>query len=262
MKIFFISKKWIIFLVIAMFIILLSLSFSSIIKSKLLTVSACESNIISQKDIASLTKGKEKIAYLTFDDGPTPNVTPKILDILKEENVKASFFVIGKSVDSYPEITKRAYEEGHFIANHSYDHDNNILFKSDESFISEINKTDLAISNAIGVPNYRSHIFRFPTGFISSNHKRDKKRIAKELLPNLDYTYIDWNCLNNDSLKKYSKEQLLKNLKKTSKGKDTLVILMHDTKFVSDSSSVLKESIEYLKSNGYTFKNFYEFITP
>ena len=61
---------------------------------------------------------KKKVVYLTFDDGPTTSVTPKILDILKSENVKASFFVIGKSVDVHPEIVKRAYDEGHYIANH------------------------------------------------------------------------------------------------------------------------------------------------
>ena len=76
----------------------------------------------------------------------------------------------------------------------------------------------------------------------------------------MGYTYIDWNSLNNDSVKKYTKDQLVKNLKKSSKGKDTLVILMHDTKDVSNSSEALKESIEYLKSEGYTFKNFYNLI--
>ena len=66
--------------------------------------------------IAKITKSEEKVAYLTFDDGPTTSVTPKILDILKEEEVKATFFVIGKYVDRHPEIVKREYEEGHFIS--------------------------------------------------------------------------------------------------------------------------------------------------
>ena len=83
---------------------------------------------------------------------------------------------------------------------------------------------------------------------------------AVKLLQQMNYTYIDWNCLNQDSVKKYNKEQLLNNLKKTAKDKGTLVILMHDTKDVSDSSKVLKESIEYLKSQGYEFNNFYHLI--
>ena len=257
MKVFFITKRTILFSVIM--ILFFVCVFSIFHTSKLLTVNASNSSILSEElanKITNLPKGKEKVAYLTFDDGPSSNVTPKILDILKEENVKASFFVIGKYVDSYPEITKRAYEEGHFIANHGYDHDSKVLYKSDSSFMDEVKKTDLAISTAISVENYSSHIFRFPTGYMSSHHKAQKKNCLK-LLTQMDYTYIDWNCLNNDSMKKYSKEQLLNNLKKTMKGKDTLVILMHDTKFVSDSSTALKDSIEYIRSQGYTFENFY-----
>ena len=181
------------------------------------------------------------------------------LDILKSEDIKASFFVIGKSVDAHPEIVKRAYNEGHYIANHGYDHNNAVLYKSSESFINEIEKTDLAIGKAIGIDDYCSHIFRFPNGFMSPLYKSKKKK-AVSLLSNLNYAYIDWNCLNNDSIKKYSPSQLLNNLKKSCKNKKTLIILMHDTKDVSDSSMALKDSIAYIKSQGYEFKNFYEFI--
>lgn len=202
-------------------------------------------------------ENEEKIAYLTFDDGPTTIATPTILDILKEENVKASFFVIGKNVNKNPEIVKRAYEEGHYIANHGYDHNNSTLYKSNESFKKELEKTDETIGNAIGINNYNSHIFRFPNGFMAPANKKRKEEVL-EVLREMNYKYIDWNCLNNDSMKKYSKSELLNNLKKTSQNKNKLVILMHDTKDVSDSSSVLKESIEYLKAEGYNFKNFYD----
>lgn len=258
MKILFI-KKSIIFYIIFLAIIFI-LSFCLIFPKISIGVDISK-NIFLNNDtkskIENLSKENEKTAYLTFDDGPTKNITPKILDILKEENIKATFFVVGKNVDLYPEIVKRAYDEGHFIANHGYDHNNKNLYKSDESFLNEIEKTDIAISNAIGVPNYCSHIFRFPTGFKSPNNKK-KKEHAVKLLENINYTYIDWNCLNNDSVKKYSSNQLLNNLKKSSKNKNTLVILMHDTKYVSDSSKVLKQSIEYLRNNGYCFKNFYD----
>lgn len=152
---------------------------------------------------------------------------------------------------------KRAYEEGHYIANHGYSHNNDTLYKSSESFVNEIKKTDLAIGKAIGVENYCSHLFRFPNGFMAPLYKTEKEKLRK-LLPEIGYTYIDWNCLNNDSVKKYTANQLLNNLKQSSKNKGTLIILMHDTKDVSDSSLALKDSIEYLKSQGYIFKNFYE----
>ena len=219
----------------------------------------CDSEVSDEflENIKELTKGKEKIAYLTFDDGPTSSVTPKVLDILKEEDIKATFFVIGKYVDTHPDIVKRAYEEGHYIANHGYDHKNSNLYKSSENFVEEVKKTDIAIGNAIGVENYSAKVFRFPNGYMSPQNK-GKKKEAVELLKSMNYTYIDWNCLNNDSVKKYTNTQLLNNLKKSSKNKNTLVVLMHDTKDVNNSSLVLKDSISYLKSQGYKFQNFYD----
>ena len=97
----------------------------------------------------SLSKSEQKIAYLTFDDGPTLKATPKILDILKEEDVVATFFVVGKHVKENPELVKRAYDEGHFIANHGYNQNNSKLYKNDDSFINEIKNTDIEIGNAI-----------------------------------------------------------------------------------------------------------------
>lgn len=134
-----------------------------------------------------------------------------------------------------------------------------MLYKNNETFLNEIKNTDIAIGKAIGVENYTSHVFRFPNGFMSPAYKTKKKEAVK-LLSDIDYTYIDWNCLNNDSIKKYSSKQLVSNLKKSCKNKEPLVILMHDTTDVSDSSSALKDSIQFLKSEGYSFKNFYEFI--
>lgn len=214
-------------------------------------------NNLSQETLDNLFLSNEKIAFLTFDDGPTIKATPKILDILKEENVKASFFVIGKYVKNHPDLVKRAYDEGHYIANHTYNHDNVILYKNKNSFLSEIQNTDIEISKAIKVNNYKSKIFRFPNGFSSNIYKNQKKE-AVNWLNSLGYVYIDWNALNKDSEKYYSKTELLNNLKKTSKNKCTLVVLMHDTTDVSNSSEVLKDSITYLKQEGYVFKNFYD----
>lgn len=94
---------------------------------------------------------------------------------------------------------------------------------------------------------------------MSPNNKSQKKVSAK-LLQEMDYVYVDWNCLNNDSVKKYSNYQLLNNLKKSAKNKGTLVVLMHDTSDVNDTPSILKDSIDYLKSEGYVFQNFYDLL--
>lgn len=93
-----------------------------------------------------------------------------------------------------------------------------------------------------------------------SNIYKSQKKNALEVLTNLDYVYVDWNCLNRDSEKKYTNAQLLNNLKKTAKNKGTLVILMHDTADVNKTYDVLKDSISFLKTQGYEFRNFYDFI--
>lgn len=260
MKIIILNKK------ILLSILILCVLFSSLLFSfhtpfsfalELTTNSVVEESL--KEKIATLTKSEEKIAYLTFDDGPTLKATGKVLDILKEEEVKATFFVVGKHVKEHPELVKRAYEEGHYIANHGYHHDNKKLYKSSENFISEIKNTDIEIGKAIGIENYCSHVFRFPNGYMSSHYKSKKKEAAK-LLSDMNYTYIDWNCLNNDSIKKYKPSQLLTNLKKSSKNKGSLVILMHDTSDVNDTPSILKDSINYLKEQGYEFANFYDLL--
>ncbi len=256
MNIFIINKKkiYILIFLIIIFFIVLYIFFNKYLKNSIQASSDVNNDL--QTSLDALFNSKEKVAYLTFDDGPTKSATPKILDILKEEDVKASFFVIGKYVKNHPYIVKRAYKEGHYIANHGYNHNNSILYKNNESFLNEIRNTDIEISKAIGIDNYCSHIFRFPNGYSSSIYKSQKKEAVK-LLHSIDYAYIDWNCLNKDSEIHYSKNQLLNNFKKSSKNKDTLIVLMHDTTDVSDSSSVLKDTILYLKNQGYIFKNFY-----
>lgn len=259
MKIYILSRK--VLTLISLVTTVLLLLFFIISPSSSIAIELSKSSIISDatiNEIASLSHNSEKVAYLTFDDGPTESVTPKILDILKEENVKATFFVIGKYVEHHPDIVKRCFDEGHFIANHGYDHNNKTLYRNDSSFISEIQKTDYAIGKAIGIEDYCSHVFRFPNGFMSPNNKTQKKHATK-LLSEMNYTYVDWNCLTKDSERKLSKNQLLSNLKKSAKNKGTLIVLMHDTKDVNDSSLVLKDSIDYLRSQDYTFKTFYEF---
>lgn len=261
MKVLFIKNRKFLYLFSIIFALIILLSIFFVYNSKSFAVDF-EKNSIFNVDVSislnDIEKSTDKKAYLTFDDGPTTKATGKILDILKEENVKATFFVVGKHVKEHPELVKREYDEGHYIANHGYNHNNKILYKDMDSFKNEIVATDMEISKAIGVENYSSHIFRFPNGYMSHIYMNQKKDALK-VLSNLDYVYVDWNCLNRDSEKKYSNYQLLNNLKKTSKNKGTLIILMHDTADVNKTYNILKESISYLKSQGYEFRNFYDF---
>lgn len=107
-----------------------------------------------------------KRVFLTFDDGPTNQVTPYILDLLKNENIKASFFVLGNRVDANPELVKREYEEGHFIGNHGYSHKYSAIYASADTVMEEYYRTNQSIRDAIGNQEYNSLVFRFPGGSV------------------------------------------------------------------------------------------------
>lgn len=107
-------------------------------------------------------KADKKTVYLTFDDGPSKTVTPHILDILKENNVNATFFVLGTMASYYPDLVKREYDEGNYVANHGYSHVYAQMYENGEAFFSEVEKTEEIIRKAIGREEYSSHLVRFP----------------------------------------------------------------------------------------------------
>ena len=110
-----------------------------------------------------------KRAFLTFDDGPSTN-TKDILDLLLQRNIKATFFVLGTQVERMPETVKRIYEEGHYIANHGYSHVYSSIYSSPEAVLDEFNKCNQVVANAIQVPEYNSHLFRFPGGYYGGKY--------------------------------------------------------------------------------------------
>lgn len=251
-----IIKKEKVFYLSILFVFLISFYSFCSFKNRVLETSI---TITSENDLQILLNSDYKIAYLTFDDGPTEKMTPKILDILDEEEIPATFFVVGKHVKEHPELVLRAYKAGHYIANHTYSHNNDKIYQSTESFINEVKSTDIAISEALGIENYCSHVFRFPEGYMTNKYKTQKQN-GLSALKELNYVYVDWNCLNKDSETKYSNNQLINNLIKSSQNKTSLVVLMHDTGDVNNTNEVLKASIEYLKNKGYEFRNFYDFF--
>lgn len=208
---------------------------------------------VSKSCMNDVYSSNERIAYLTFDDGPVKRITPKILDILDEFGIKATFFIIGKRAEQYPEIIKRIYESGHLLANHTYSHDNATIYKTKESFLNEIKKTDSIIGNILNIPDYSCKIFRFPNGSTARAFYKEKQK-AMTYLEEINYSYIDWNCVNDDAIRKCSKEQLVNNLINSAKNKNTLVVLMHDSGDVNNTYDALEDSILFLLSQGYIFK--------
>ncbi len=202
--------------------------------------------------------GHEKNIYLTFDDGPSPNITPQILDILDNYNVPATFFVLGSRVELYPELVRQEFEAGHYIANHGYSHTYSQIYSSVQSVVDEYNSTEEAIQNALGNSDYHSYLFRFPGG--SSGGPYDSlKSEAKQLLTNNGIASTNWNCLTGDAEGgARTKEQLLNRLYQTADGWDSLVVLMHDANDKQTTADALPEIIEHYKNEGYTFKNYYD----
>ena len=213
----------------------------------------------AKKRLKNLYTEDAKVAYLTFDDGPSQTVTPQILDLLKQENIKVTFFVLGSRVKANPDLVKREYEEGHFIANHGYSHEYSQIYKSVDSVIDEYNKTEAQIQKAIGVENYNSHLFRFPGGSNGGKYAKLKSQ-AKEELHKHDISFIDWNALTSDAAGANTKEKLIENLKETVKNKKSVVILMHDASNKLLTYETLPDVIQYLKDEGYSFDNFYSIM--
>ena len=199
----------------------------------------------------------KKVVYLTFDDGPSETVTPKILDILKAENVKATFFVLGNSIDSSEEsknILKREVSEGHSIGNHTYSHNYSYLYPNRiinvENFMDDIEKANKSIKAVLG-EDFVVRAIRFPGGYMSWKDKDGINDILKEK----GYYHIDWNSLSKDAEGGYkSSEQLLEEVKSSVSEREKAVILMHDNYGKEETAKALPEIIDYLKEQGYEFR--------
>ena len=217
---------------------------------------------LTEKGIQNIDKiynSETKRVFLTFDDGPS-TVTPTILDILKQQNVKATFFVLGSRVEAMPEVVSRMYEEGHYIANHGYSHVYETIYASPQSVLDEFNKCNEAVKTAINVPEYNSHLFRFPGGLVGGKYAEIKAQ-AKSLLNENNIVNVDWNALIGDSEKNNATvDFLIQRMQETVATKNSVVILMHDAQAKKTTVDALPQVIQYLTEQGYKFKNFYDII--
>ena len=212
-----------------------------------------------KNNVNNIYKSDTKRAFLTFDDGPS-EVTNQILDTLKQEKVKATFFVLGSNVKALPNVVKRIYDEGHYIANHCYSHVYSKIYASPQTVLDEFNQCNDAVKEAIQVPEYNSHLFRFPGGLAGGKYATIKNE-ANELLKQNEVMHVDWNSLTGDAeTNNLSIEFELQRLRETSEGKNSLIILMHDAQAKKTTADALPNIIAYLKEQGYKFESFYNII--
>ncbi|MFX3631287.1 MAG: polysaccharide deacetylase family protein [Candidatus Pristimantibacillus sp.] len=196
----------------------------------------------------------ERMVYLTFDDGPSKN-TLEVLDILDKAEVKGTFFVLGKQVVKYPEITKRILKEGHSIGNHTFNHKYEELYGSSfGKFAEQVMATDEAIYKATGT---RTNLVRAPGGTYSNFDQGYFDALAAA-----GYLVHDWNVDSGDSKRRgVPADEIIKAVK-DSKLLDKVVVLMHDGEGHEESAKALPSIITYYKSKGYRFAALTEEVKP
>ena len=190
---------------------------------------------------------KDKTVYLTFDDGPC-SLTPEILDILDEYNVKATFFVVN---GKYNSVMKDIVDRGHKIGLHCYKHVYSEVYASDEAYFKDLQKISDVVEKETGV---KADIIRFPGGGSNTVSKKYSKGIMTRLTKSVvekGYAYFDWNCYNGDADGVKSVTQQVQNCSQFPKNAKNIVVLMHDNKEATVKS--LPKIIEYYKSCGMTF---------
>ena len=203
-----------------------------------------EDRIQKEKEERAEYLATSDIAYLTFDDGPSSVNTPKVLEILEKNNIKATFFMVGDMVSKNPEIVKEIYEAGHTIANHTSSH--KYRYSSSEAFLEDIQDTDTKISDAIGI-EYKSLFVRCPGGSYG-------KTMQKETLSENGYIDMNWTGLSGDSENggKIDSKYLLDRIDKTVGDNQYEIILMHDIKSLTAEN--LQKIIDSIKEKGYVFE--------
>jgi len=200
----------------------------------------------------------DKIAYLTFDDGPT-NITKDVLTVLKENNVTGTFFVIGQLLEENSEIAKDIVKQGHAVCVHTYTHDERI-YKTNGAFMNDHKKCADLVKNLTQEDEIK--FMRFPGGSSTIMAAKATLRSIRSDLVSSGLYYVDWNVSIEDAVgRNRPVSDLMRNFHKqlkTCKESDRIIVLMHDSKYNKTTIAALKNIILELKSKGYIFKNLKE----
>ena len=188
-----------------------------------------------------------KKVYLTFDDGPGSQ-TGKILDILKKNHVKATFFVTGKEDASSKKIYQRIVKEGHTLAMHSYSHIQDVIYDSKEAFEKDLKQINRCLYEATGV---HTKFYRFPGGSSTQNTSLPIQNFIEVLKKN-HYLYLDWNVISPDiNNANATKEQVVTGVMQGVDAYDTAVVLMYDVADKPMTVKALPSIIKQIKAKNY-----------
>ena len=188
-----------------------------------------------------------KKVYLTFDDGPGSQ-TGKILDILKKNHVKATFFVTGKEDTSSKKMYQRIVKEGHTLAMHSYSHIQDVIYDSKEAFEKDLKQINRCLYEATGV---HTKFYRFPGGSSTQNTSLPIQNFIDVLNKN-HYLYLDWNVISPDiNNANATKEQVVTGVMQGVDAYDTAVVLMYDVADKPMTVKALPSIIKQIKAKNY-----------
>ena len=188
-----------------------------------------------------------KKVYLTFDDGPGSQ-TGEILDILKKNHVKATFFVTGKEDASSKKVYQRIVKEGHTLAMHSYSHIQDVIYDSKEAFEKDLKQINRCLYEATGV---RTKFYRFPGGSSTQNTSLPIQNFIDVLKKN-HYLYLDWNVISPDiNNANATKEQVVTGVMQGVDAYDTAVVLMYDVADKPMTVKALPSIIKQIKAKNY-----------
>lgn len=196
---------------------------------------------------------KTGIIYLTFDDGPSSTITAKVLNILKEKGVKATFFVVHHS-DDLNYLIKREDAEGHMVALHSYTHNYKTVYSSKEAYFDDLTKISNKVKSIIGK---ESKIIRFPGGASNTVSRKYTKGIMSYLTKEVvkrGYHYFDWNVSSGDAGGAKTKEKVYSNVVNGLRYNRANVVLMHDFEGNYKTLNALSDIIDYGLKNNYKFE--------
>lgn len=200
----------------------------------------------------------QKEIFLTIDDGPSANTT-KIIDILNENGVKATFFVIGKAAEKYPEMIKNLDENGMCVVSHTYTHDYKI-YNSISTYMADLNRCNEVLKNLLGKEPLP--FIRFPGGSDNRVSNLQTMKSIRQALKELGIYYVDWNVSSADAAPGHvTPEQIENNMITQSKSRKLVVSLMHDTQGKETTIEALPVVIKSLKEQGFVFRTFQD-ITP
>lgn len=197
------------------------------------------------------TTGSSKVAYLTFDDGPS-QYTAELLNTLKANGIHATFFVVGTNVVSYRDVVKRAYNEGNVIGIHCYNHSYSSVYASRSAFFNDFNRIKNLLTDILGKSPC---VCRFPGGTGNTVSDRYEAHFMKNILPqviSMGITPFDWNVEAGDAeAVPASAQDVVNNVIKGAKQYSHPVILCHDIK--KNTVDAMPSVISQLKLSGYSF---------